>query len=50
MQGLTVHVGTENVLDEAPPIYPSWQQANTDPAQYDVLGRSYYLRLQYAFR
>jgi len=50
MQGLTVHVGTENVLNEAPPIYPSWQQANTDPAQYDVLGRSYYLRIQYAFR
>lgn len=50
LQGLTVHVGAENALDEAPPIFPSWQQANTDPAQYDVLGRSYYLRLQYSFR
>ena len=49
LRGLTLHAGAENVTDEAPPIFPSWTQANTDPGQYDVLGRSFYLRLQYAF-
>jgi outer membrane receptor protein involved in Fe transport len=48
-QGLTAHLGVDNVLDKEPPIFPSWQQGNTDPSQYDVLGRRYYLRLQYQF-
>lgn len=50
LDGLTIRAGAENVFDAAPPIFPSWQQANTDPSQYDVLGRSYYLRVQYAVR
>ena len=41
--GLTLGVGIDNVGDEMPPIFPSWQQANTDPSQYDVLGRRYRL-------
>lgn len=47
LRGLTARVGVENLFDENPPIYPSFQQANTDPSQYDVLGRRYFLRLQY---
>jgi hypothetical protein len=31
--------GDENLLDEQPPIYPTYQQANTEPALYDVLGK-----------
>ena len=49
LQGLQASAGIENVLDQAPPIFPTWQQANTDPSLYDVLGRRYYLRLAYAF-
>jgi outer membrane receptor protein involved in Fe transport len=44
-----LRAGVDNLLDEDPPIYPTWQQANTDPATYDVLGRRYYLNLQYGF-
>jgi len=50
LQGLTARVGVDNVFDKDPPIFPTWQQANTDPSQYDVLGRRYYLRLQYRFQ
>jgi len=49
LQGLTARLGVDNVFDKEPPIFPSWQQGNTDPSQYDVLGRRYYLRLQYQF-
>ena len=49
LQGLTARIGVDNLFDEQPPIFPSHQQANTDPSQYDVLGRGYYLRLTYAF-
>lgn len=45
--GLTLRAGVENLFDEAPPIFPSWQQANTDPSQYDVMGRRYYLSVTY---
>jgi outer membrane receptor protein involved in Fe transport len=49
LAGLMLRAGVDNLLDEDPPIYPTWQQANTDPATYDVLGRRYYLNLQYGF-
>jgi iron complex outermembrane recepter protein len=49
LDGLTVGIGIENLTDEHPPIYPSYVQANTDPSQFDVLGRRYFLRLNYAF-
>jgi outer membrane receptor protein involved in Fe transport len=49
-QGLTVHAGVDNVFDRQPPIFPTWQQANTDPSAFDVLGRRFYVRLQYRFR
>ena len=49
LSGLTLGLGVENLSDEQPPIFPSWQQANTDPSQYDVLGRRYYVDLRYRF-
>jgi outer membrane receptor protein involved in Fe transport len=49
LAGLQVRVGIENATDEEPPIFPSYSQANTDPSQYDVLGRRYYLSLRYSF-
>jgi len=49
LAGLLVRAGVDNLMDQDPPIYPTWQQANTDPATYDVLGRRYYLNLQYRF-
>jgi outer membrane receptor protein involved in Fe transport len=48
LAGLQLHVGVENATDEDPPIFPSYSQANTDPSQYDVLGRRYYLSLTYS--
>lgn len=50
LRGLTLRAGVDNAFDERPPIFPSWQQANTDPSQYDVLGRSYYVKMRYGFR
>jgi outer membrane receptor protein involved in Fe transport len=50
LQGLSLRAGVENLLDEQPPIFPTWQQANTDPSQYDVLGRRYFVRAEYRLR
>jgi hypothetical protein len=47
---LNLSQGVDNLFDKAPPTFPRWQQANTDPPQYDVLGRRYDLRLQYRFQ
>jgi outer membrane receptor protein involved in Fe transport len=49
LDGLTLHAGVENVTDEDPPLVPTQVQANTDPSQYDALGRRYYLNLSYRF-
>jgi outer membrane receptor protein involved in Fe transport len=49
LDGATVRVGVINVADEDPVIYPSSQQANTDPTTYDVLGRRYFLNVNYKF-
>ena len=49
LQGLRLGFGVENVTDEDPPIFPSYVQANTDPSQYDVFGRRYYVSIRYAF-
>jgi outer membrane receptor protein involved in Fe transport len=47
LSGLTLRAGIENLTDAEPPIFPSYVQANTDPSQYDVLGRRYFMRLNY---
>lgn len=49
LEGATIRVGVINVADEDPVIYPSSQQANTDPTTYDVLGRRYFLNVNYKF-
>jgi iron complex outermembrane recepter protein len=47
--GLRLGFGIENVTDRDPPVYPSNNAANTDPQQYDVLGRRYFVTLNYRF-
>jgi outer membrane receptor protein involved in Fe transport len=49
VQGLSATLGIENLGDAEPPLFPSYPQANTDPAQYDVLGRRYFVSLRYRF-
>jgi iron complex outermembrane recepter protein len=49
LHGLTASVGIDNATDTDPPLFPSYSQANTDPAMYDVLGRRFYLSLGYRF-
>ena len=47
--GLTIRAGVENLTDERPPVFPNWVAANTDPSQFDVLGRRYYVTLALHF-
>ena len=47
--GLTIRAGVENLTDEPPPIIPFWSNANTDPSQFDVLGRRYYVTVALHF-
>lgn len=47
--GSTVHVGVMNLTDEPPPVFPGWVAYNTDPSQYDVLGRRYFVSLALRF-
>jgi outer membrane receptor protein involved in Fe transport len=47
--GLTLRAGVENLTDDSPPLLPTPVQANTDPSQYDVLGRRYFVNLSYRF-
>jgi len=49
LAGLAATAGVENLFDEEPPLFPSYPQANTDPSQYDVLGRRYFVNLRYRF-
>ena len=49
VDGLTGRVGLTNATDEDPINFPSSQQSNTDPAQYDVLGRRWFANLTYSF-
>jgi len=49
LSGLTLRAGVENLADEDPPLVASPVGANTDPSQYDVLGRRYYFNLTYRF-
>ena len=49
LDGLRLGIGIENVTDRDPPVFPSSISANTDPQQYDVLGRRYFVTLNYRF-
>jgi iron complex outermembrane recepter protein len=48
LDGLRLGLGIENLADRDPPLVP-WGPANTDPQQYDILGRRYFARLSYRF-
>lgn len=41
--GVTLRAGVQNLTDEQPPIFPATGPMNTDPSQFDVLGRRYYV-------
>ena len=47
LNGLVLRAGVQNLADKDPPIFPSWSVANTDTSQYDVLGRRYFLSVEY---
>jgi outer membrane receptor protein involved in Fe transport len=47
--GSSVHVGVVNLTDASPPVFPGWVFYNTDPSQYDVLGRRYFVSLALRF-
>ncbi len=49
LNGLTIRAGIENLTDESPPIFPLAPNANTDPSQFDVLGRRYFVTLALQF-
>ena len=50
LDGLTLRAGVTNVLDEQPPIFPYAPEANTDPSAFDVIGRRYWVSLNYAIK
>ncbi len=51
--GMNFTLGIDNLTDKDPPIYTSNSragvQANTDPSTYDVLGRRYFLNVEFTF-
>ncbi len=49
LEGLAFRAGVTNLTNEDPPIYPSWVESNTEPSTYDVLGRRYFVRMNYRF-
>ena len=49
LSGMTLRGGIENLMDDDPPLIPTQVAANTDPSQYDVMGRRYYVSLSYRF-
>jgi outer membrane receptor protein involved in Fe transport len=50
LDGLTLRVGITNVLDEQPPIFPAAGATNTDGSAYDLLGRTFWISVNYAVR
>jgi len=48
----TIAIGVKNVLDRAPPFtnQPFTRQVGYDPTYADPIGRTYYVRLSYAFK
>jgi len=49
LEGLVIRAGVTNLMNQDPPLYPSSVEANTEPSTYDVLGRRYFLRMNYRF-
>jgi len=52
IKGLTLAVGAKNMFDKDPPLYinaTNYFMYGYDPAQYDPLGRYYYVKASYKF-
>lgn len=49
LEDVTLEFGIDNVTDTEPPLFPGYPQANTDPSQYDVLGRRYWAAVRCQF-
>ncbi len=49
MKGLTIRGGILNLLDHQPPQYNPSEQDGTDPAQYDIIGRRFFVGLNAKF-
>ena len=45
----TLRAGVEKLTDDDPPLIPGSVAANTDPSQYDLLGRRFYVSASYRF-
>jgi outer membrane receptor for ferrienterochelin and colicin len=50
LDGLRLSVGITNVLDEPPPILPSHDDVNSDGSTYNLLGRAFWVSMNYAVR
>ncbi|WP_115718039.1 TonB-dependent receptor [Gallaecimonas mangrovi] len=46
-ENTTVTVGVDNMFDRTPPYMPDYQDANTVPSEYDVLGRYFYTKFSW---
>jgi outer membrane receptor protein involved in Fe transport len=45
-----IRAGINNLTDRDPPFLSSGGEANTDPATYRLLGRTYFLQVSYAMK
>jgi outer membrane receptor protein involved in Fe transport len=50
IDGLRIRGGVTNITDEEPIVFPTYQQSNTDPATYVVLGQRWFVNLTYTFQ
>ncbi|MBU2871320.1 TonB-dependent receptor [Colwellia sp. E2M01] len=46
---VTLSGGINNLLDEEPPYYTGYNDSNTDPYTYDVLGRYFFIKASITF-
>ena len=48
-ESLSLTAGVRNLFDETPAYYTSYDDANTDPYTYDVLGRRWFMNMNLSF-
>ena len=48
-EALTVRLGIDNLTDEKPELYTPDQDSGTNPTVYDVIGRRYFVTVNYRF-
>lgn len=49
LNGLRLQAGITNISDEEPPFIEVGFNATSDPSTYRMMGRGYFLRMQYKF-